>query len=150
MTRYFVVLGLSLLLIGAGAPNGQYPFSWRGQSLLAVGGADALKQAVVEYTSAVLENPRDGAMLRVRALLLVELRRYRPAIHDADTAMIYGTDEMYYYYLVGRATPSIECLRRAYRLACLRGDRSMISTVGKLLLDYETRYPYVTEKMIFP
>ncbi len=153
MTRLFSILVCSLILVGAGAPDGpdgQYPFALRGQSMLAAGGGGAVRQAVVEYTSALLENPRDASALRVRALLYIEMGRYRAAIRDADTALIYGVDEMYYYYLVGRSKPSIEYLRRAFRLACLKGDRAMISTIGALLLDYETKYPHVTEEKIFP
>ena len=153
MTRLFTILVCSLILIGAGAPDGpdgRSPFHARGRSFLAAGGGAAVRQAVVEYTSAILDNPRDASALRVRALLYVEMGRYRAAIRDADTASIYGIDEMYYYYLVGRSRPSIEYLRRAYRLACLKGDRAMISTIGALLLDYETKYPYVTEEKVFP
>lgn len=156
MKRLALALILSVILVGAGAPggpdgaNGQSPFGWRGQSLLSSGGADAHRQAVVEYTSAILENPRDASALRVRALIYAEMGRYRAAIRDADAAFIHGGDEMYYYYLVGRSKPSIEYLRRAYRLACLKGDRAMISAVGRLLLEYETRYPYITEEKVFP
>jgi hypothetical protein len=150
VARLLSILALSVILVGAGAPNGDYSFDLRGRSLVAVGGGEALRQAVVEYTSAILENPHDAGALKVRALLYAETGRYRAAIHDADTASRYGIDEMYYYYLVGRSRPSIEYLRRAFRLACIKGDRTMISTVGMLLLDYETKYPYITEERVLP
>ncbi len=149
MVRLLSLIVCWLFLIGADLPSTGYVFHMRGQSLYATHTDESLRQAVVEYTSAILENPRDADAVSDRALVYSDMGNYRLAIHDADTAMIYGNDESY-YYVVGRSKPSIECLRRAYRLACLRGDRALIPAVGKLLLHYETRYLYVTEKEILP
>jgi hypothetical protein len=144
------LLACSTILIGAEAPGPGYPFQARGDSLCAVGTEEALRQAVIEYTSAMLEHPGDGRPIARRALVYADLGSYRTAIHDADTALMYGSDELYYYYVVGKSRPSIECLRRAFSRACTRGDRTLIPAVGKLLLHYETRYRYVTEEDIYP
>lgn len=145
MSRLLLILVCGLFFIGAGSPEGDCPFLSRAESLCAIRTPQSMRQAVVEYTSAILENPRNGAALRGRALILADIGRYRPALHDADTAFMYGMDEMDYYYLAGRSKPSIEYLRRAYRRACLKADLPMIRAAGELLLNYETKYLYVTE-----
>jgi tetratricopeptide (TPR) repeat protein len=149
MARLLSLMICSLLLIGADLPTRGYVFHARGASLYAIHTEEALNQAVVEYTSAILDNPRDSGAVADRALVYVDMGKYRLAIHDADTALIHGNDDTY-YYVVGRSKPSIECLRRGFTLACARGDRDLISAIGKLLLLYETRYLYVTEEEIYP
>ncbi|MBN2224215.1 MAG: hypothetical protein JW765_06030 [Deltaproteobacteria bacterium] len=150
MARLLTLFACSLLLIGADLPTRGYVFDLRGDAFFAMHTTDALKQAVVEYTSAILQRPGNAEVLAARALVYAEMGLYKPAIHDADTAMIYGNDELTYCYVVGRSKPSIERLRRAFGLACARGDRDLIPVIGKLLLHYETRYLYVTEEDIFP
>jgi hypothetical protein len=153
VVRLLSVLACSMVLIGAGAPNaptGGNVFHARGDAFYAMNTVDGMTRAVVEYTSAMLQDPGDGHVIGARAAAYAELGQFRAALHDADTAMIHGYDELMYYYVAGRARPSIECLRRAFVLACLKGDRALIPAIGKQLLFYEVRYPYVSEEGIFP
>ncbi len=149
LTSILTILACSAALAGAGVPTGGSDFHARGDSLCAVGTEQALRQAIVEYTSATLEDPRDGRSVAARALVYADLGDYAPALRDADRAMIYGDEEVY-YYVVGRSKPSVEYLKRAFGIACLRGDRALIPAIGKLLLLYETRYFYVTEEKMLP
>jgi len=144
------ILVCSMMLIGAGAPRGGYDFHARGDALRALNTADAVRRAVVEYTSAMLDNPGDAHVIASRASALADLGQYRAAIHDADTALIHGGDELSYCYEVGRSKPSIVLLRRGLTLACAAGNRDLIPAIGKLLLFYETRYLYVTDEEILP
>ncbi len=150
MSRLPALIVCCLFLIGAGPPAGECVFNFRGDSFFAANTPEALKQAVVEYTSAILDRRHNAEAFGARALVFMEMGQYRPAIHDADTAMIYGNDEFVYCYVVGKSKPSIERLRRAFALACARGDRDLIPVIGKLLLHYETQYIYVIEEDIFP
>jgi hypothetical protein len=150
MSRLLAILACSLFMLGAGPPTGGCVFSLRGDALFSAHTADSLRQAAVEYTSAILDRPHNAYDVAARAMVYTEMGEFRAAIHDADTAMIYGGDELTCSYVVGRARPSIERLRRAFALACMRGDRELIPVIGKLLLHYETQYPYVIEEDIVP
>ncbi len=150
MKRLLFILGLSSVLMGAQLPDMGAVFYWRAQSYDSDIGDSGTRQAIVEYTSYLLVYPHDDFVLRMRSMDYEMIGEYRLATHDAETALIYKGDPIYYYYMVGESTGSIAYLRKAWSMACSRHDREFMELVGRLLLLCEPRYPYTAKDVVFP
>jgi hypothetical protein len=136
--------------MGAGLPDMGSVFFWRAQAYDTDLSDSGTRQAIVEYTSCLLVYPHDAFVLRMRSMDYEMVGEYRQAFHDAETALIYEGDPIYYYYMVGETTGSIAYLREAWRMACSRHDRQLMEESGRMLLLFEPRYPYTAKDAVFP